>query len=457
MYFQITCPSCGKSLRAKEEHAGRKVGCPYCKSPVSIKAPETEPAAANEFQNIQTSVKKTTSTTPRKKQNQEFVDGTNVNLMLSGLLGLGASVVFFLLVAPFYGTYFGKLFIKPGDTAFWVPIALVFMMCWSGVILVLKVRKLKKQRASMLFDLLPNDISEEITLNNFPQFIKHVNDLPIDPRESFLINRVRRGLEHFWVRKSAPEVGTILSSQSEIDANSVDSSYTILNVFIWAIPIMGFIGTVIGISAAVGGFSGSLDATEDISKLKDSLNGVTGGLATAFDTTLVALVMSMLVMFPSSSIQKAEEDLLNWVDEYCNENLLKRLNDGREGGAERGSGGDTTAMKLAIHQAMSKHHAELETWTKKLESIGSTLTQQVAGGLKEVQDQENQVLIQKVEELKDLAKASTELQEAALSLGTYCGDLGRGLEKLNETLEDLGAKDMVISKRKRGWFSGKKR
>jgi hypothetical protein len=68
----------------------------------------------------------------------------------------------------------------------------------------------------------------------------------------------------------------------------VQSSYTLSNVFIWAIPILGFIGTVIGIGQAVGAFSGSLDQAQDISLLKKSLNDVTGGLATAFDTTLHA-------------------------------------------------------------------------------------------------------------------------------------------------------------------------
>ena len=99
--------------------------------------------------------------------------------------------------------------------------------------------------------------------------------LPVDPGASFLVNRVRRGLEHFRVRKSSSEVATILASQSEIDATAVDSSYTLLKVFIWAIPILGFIGTVIGISAAVSGFSGSLEAAEDIAVLKGALNNVT--------------------------------------------------------------------------------------------------------------------------------------------------------------------------------------
>jgi len=105
----------------------------------------------------------------------------------------------------------------------------------------------------------------------------------------------------------------------------VDSSYVLIKVFIWAIPILGFIGTVLGISDAVSSFGGEMGAAADIEVIKEQLGQVTGGLSEAFDTTLVSLIFSLFVMFPTSVMQKNEEDLLNKVDEYCNEYFLKRL------------------------------------------------------------------------------------------------------------------------------------
>ena len=69
------------------------------------------------------------------------------------------------------------------------------------------------------------------------------------------------------------------------------SSYILLNGLVWATPVLGFIGTVLGLSAAIGEFTQTLgvDST-DLAAIKLSLTGVTGGLATAFETTLVALV-----------------------------------------------------------------------------------------------------------------------------------------------------------------------
>ena len=298
MYFQFPCEKCSKKLKVRDENVGKKVRCPYCHHTMLVKKPETP-----------------------------IID---------------TSVAFIALLFPFRKYYLGELFLDRG----WVPFALVFLMSWSATILILKYQKLGKQKDSMLFDTLPTDISEDISEKTVAKFIEHVKNLPVDPRESFLVNRVLRGLEHFRVLKSSSEVSNRLQSQSEIDATAVDSSYTILKVFIWAIPILGFIGTVIGISAAVGGFSGGMDDATDISALKESLGSVTGGLSTAFDTTLVALVMSMLVMFPSSSMQKSEEDLLNWVDEYCNENLLKRLKESDQAGG----GGDEKDHRRLIQR-----------------------------------------------------------------------------------------------------------
>lgn len=64
-------------------------------------------------------------------------------------------------------------------------------------------------------------------------------------------------------------------------------------------------------------------------------------------------------MFPTTAMQKAEDDLLNGVDEYCNENLLKRLKDGNRD-VPAAAGVDPKALQAAIDAALAPHHAELK-------------------------------------------------------------------------------------------------
>ena len=87
---------------------------------------------------------------------------------------------------------------------------------------------------------------------------------------------------------------------------------------------------------------------QDLDEIRKQLGEVTGGLSTAFDTTLVSLVFSLCVMFPTSIMQKREEDLLNKVDEYCNEYFLKRLREPMVGSLPEGmQSGDGTLIERA--------------------------------------------------------------------------------------------------------------
>ncbi len=91
-----------------------------------------------------------------------------------------------------------------------------------------------------------------------------------------------------------------------------------------------------------------MGAAADIEVIKEKLGQVTGGLSEAFDTTLVSLVFSLFVMFPTSMMQKNEEDLLNKVDEYCNEYFLKRLRESVGQGVTAGDAGGSAALLQRI-------------------------------------------------------------------------------------------------------------
>jgi septal ring factor EnvC (AmiA/AmiB activator) len=95
--------------------------------------------------------------------------------------------------------------------------------------------------------------------------------------------------------------------------------------------------------------------------MKQSIASVTTGLGVAFDTTLLALVMSILIMFPSSSLQKAEEDFLNRVEAYCDERLGRRLDDKKT---------ETTA---ATHES-EELRSQISRLTQTLETLNTKLT-----------------------------------------------------------------------------------
>ena len=303
-------------------------------------------------------------------------DGTNANLVLTGLVAICATVLFYLVIVwPLHKTYFGSLLAHRGP----IPYVIVLMSTWSVGLLVQKYIKLCRQKDALALDLLPERLGKEINMDNVDAFQEHINSLANGSKHGFLVNRVRRALAHFKSRGNVQEVADQLSCQAEIEAGSVESSYAIIKVFIWAIPILGFIGTVLGISSAVGGFSESIQGSQELEVIKESLSGVTSGLAVAFDTTLLALVMSILIMFPARSLQKSEEDLLNTIDAYGSETILRRLDDGG-----RSQGIDAEQVKTAVDEAIGEHKADLKEWSGRLGTIGQQITSQVADGWEQI-------------------------------------------------------------------------
>ena len=147
-------------------------------------------------------------------------------------------------------------------------------------------------------------------------------------QDTVVFQRIRRILLYLRAVPKKEEVQAILNYQAEIDHNRLQGRYTLLNVFIWAIPILGFIGTVYGIGESIGEFSEFIRSADSGSvggQLRSALGGVTNGLSIAFNTTFLALVGVIPIMVLASLVRKGEEALLLNIEEHCLEELLPHL------------------------------------------------------------------------------------------------------------------------------------
>ena len=105
----------------------------------------------------------------------------------------------------------------------------------------------------------------------------------------------------------------------------METSYALVQGFVWAIPVLGFIGTVLGLSMAIGSFTAVLGTGQDVSAITGALGNVTAGLATAFDTTLVALVAALVIQLLMVMTKKSEEEFLDEAMEHGIRNVVGRL------------------------------------------------------------------------------------------------------------------------------------
>lgn len=138
--------------------------------------------------------------------------------------------------------------------------------------------------------------------------------LPRYARQSQLAARLRDVLDYVRHRKAGSGLEEHFKYLDRIAADRLHDSYSLMQTITWAVPIIGFLGTVMGITLAI--------ANIDPEVLDNSLQTVTGGLAIAFDTTALALALSVVLVFSYFFIKRAESRILTRVEDFSLRQLL---------------------------------------------------------------------------------------------------------------------------------------
>lgn len=132
--------------------------------------------------------------------------------------------------------------------------------------------------------------------------------------KGILASRSAQLLQLWLDSHSVERIERRIESDTEAYDIAHQTSYSLPRILVWAIPVLGFIGTVIGIGDAVGGFQSFLSKVDDVDVLREGLVKVTTGLGTAFDTTFLALIVSLIVMLPLAYLERQEQNLLTLND-----------------------------------------------------------------------------------------------------------------------------------------------
>lgn len=246
---------------------------------------------------------------------------TSVNVAFAGIVSLLLSIGFYAGISPFDGTWFADMFTKRGPTQY----ATVLLSWWAVVILVVKWSKLRFQRRALETHIMPEDpgfILSAATVDPVLTRIYHTAD---NPRAILLYNRIVNALSNLRNLGQVTDVDSLMRSHADQDEAALDTSYSLVQGFVWAIPVLGFIGTVLGLSEAIGQFTGVLDSASDVERITEALKGVTAGLATAFETTLVALVAALFIQLAIVFLRKQEDEFLDEAMEYCLRFVVGRL------------------------------------------------------------------------------------------------------------------------------------
>ena len=147
-------------------------------------------------------------------------------------------------------------------------------------------------------------------------YARPIEALSADAQQRLLPRTLLTALHRFRATGNIQDVAHTIRATCESESEHLDSELSMIRYIAWAIPSIGFLGTVRGIGQALG--QAHQAAQGDIA-------GVTQSLGVAFNSTFVALLISILIMFLMHQLQLAQERTTQDTEQYCDNRLLRYL------------------------------------------------------------------------------------------------------------------------------------
>ncbi len=226
-------------------------------------------------------------------------------------LPVGVGLLWFLHHGPYQDSDFVEYVKHP------VEMTEVVMFCCAVGAMLAKIIAALGEWSVRRRELLPAWSGDPVPVSEAGSLRSHLAALGRGVQRSFLGRRIANVLDFVESRGSVGELDDQLRTLADNDVMTQEGSYALLRFITWAIPILGFLGTVLGITNAIKG------VTPEV--LEKSLSGVTDGLATAFDSTALALFLTMILMLCSSLLERLEQGILEKVDAYVDAELSHRF------------------------------------------------------------------------------------------------------------------------------------
>lgn len=188
----------------------------------------------------------------------------------------------------------------------------IMLAIWALSIMWIKWRRVNEQTNLLLIDVLKTSSNQSISFGE----IKKLEDNLLSNSHGLLKDSLLAGLQTFSVSKNIHEAASSSHLVCDQEADRMESELSMIRYIIWAIPSIGFIGTVRGIGEAL---------SQAHIAVEGDIAGMTASLGVAFNSTFVALVVSIFLMFFLHQLQLTQDLLVLDTHEYCNKNLLNKL------------------------------------------------------------------------------------------------------------------------------------
>jgi len=190
------------------------------------------------------------------------------------------------------------------------------LMLWALAILVYKGRAAYFQQKLLERDLVGLPENMPVGIEDTRGLVKRLQSLPGAERASLLPRALLTAIERFAATRNVQDASTSARAVCDSEGERLESELSIIRYIAWAIPSIGFIGTVRGIGDALGQAHRAVEG---------DITGVTESLGVAFNSTFIALVISIVLMFFVHQLQLMQERLVLDSEQYVDQWVVRRL------------------------------------------------------------------------------------------------------------------------------------
>lgn len=194
--------------------------------------------------------------------------------------------------------------------------ACLILALWALAIMGYKARGAMRERSLLQRDLLPLAEGVRILPEDTREHARQLRALPESQQRLLLPRVLLSALQRFGATGNVQDVSSATQTLVNAEAERLESELSMIRYIAWAIPSIGFIGTVRGIGQAL---------TLAYRAVEGDISGVTESLGVAFNSTFFALLVSIFIMFLVHQLQLLQERLVFETSDYCDERLIRRL------------------------------------------------------------------------------------------------------------------------------------
>lgn len=194
--------------------------------------------------------------------------------------------------------------------------ACFILLIWALAIMGYKGRRAIHEQQLLARRLLEIPEGTSVLPEDSREYSRSLEALPDSEQDYLLPRTLLTALQRFATTGSIQAVSDTIKESCEVESDRLDSELSMVRYIAWAIPSIGFIGTVRGIGDALG---------QAYKAVEGDISGVTVSLGVAFNSTFVALVLSIIIMFCLHQLQLSQERLVLDCQRYADKRLLRHL------------------------------------------------------------------------------------------------------------------------------------